>query len=89
MQSPLSLGVVGTLLGLALLALVLAITVTVPLLAVAIFFLGLLVYLVWHSRRRVKTPPLAEREGVPPTEETAGDPFADSGAGVAARRTEP
>jgi hypothetical protein len=85
MQSPLSFGLVGTLVGLALLALVLAITVAVPLLAVAIFFVGLLVFLAWQSRHRVKTRPLPEREGVPSTEEAAGDPIADSGTGIVAR----
>ena len=86
MQAPLSLGVVGSILGLALLALVLAVTIWVPLLGLAIFFFGLLVFALWRSRRHVKPESLRERERVPSTEETAGDPFADSGAGVVARR---
>jgi hypothetical protein len=85
-QAPASFGFVGAILGIALLALVLAITITVPLLAVPFFLFGLIVFLLWQRRHHVKQAPLPEREGVPSTEEAAGDPVADSGAGVVARR---
>jgi hypothetical protein len=86
MQAPISFGLIGALVGIALLALVLGVVSTVPLLAAPFFFLGLVVFFVWRGRQRAK-PALGQRYGdrVPSTEEAAADPVADSGVRDAAR----
>jgi hypothetical protein len=86
MQAPASFGLVATIIGIAALALALAVIIAAPILAVPFFIVGFGAFLLWRGKRRADAT-LRGRYGdrVPSTEETAADPAGDSGVGVAAR----
>ena len=86
MQAPTSFGIVAIVVGVTALAIALAVTIAAPILAVPFIVFGIAAFLVWRGKRQANAT-LRDRYGdrVPTTEETAGDPVGDSGAGVVAR----
>jgi hypothetical protein len=87
MQAPASLIIAGAILLIAGLSLGLSVIISAPILAVPFFLFGVILFFLWRSSRNMPAP-LPEREGVPTTEEAAGDPVRDSGAGVVGRRND-
>jgi membrane protein implicated in regulation of membrane protease activity len=85
MQAPTSFGLIGGIVFLAALAIALAVAAS-AVLAVPIFLVALIAFLLWRGRERTK-PPLNRRSSarVPTTEEAAADPAGDSGVRDAAR----
>ena len=86
MQAPLSFGLIATIVGAALLFLVLATVSVYSLIAMPIFVIGFIAFLVTRGKRRAESTLGQRHQGqVPTTEEAAADPVADSGVSDAIR----
>jgi hypothetical protein len=81
-----SIGLVAALIVLAGLAIALAVIIAAPILAVPFFIVAFGAFLLWRGKRRSETT-LGRRHGkrIPRTEETGGDPVADSSVPDATR----
>jgi hypothetical protein len=81
-----SVGLVVAFLLILGLAIALSVTIAAPILAVPFILVGFGVFLLWRGKRRAESR-FGDRFGrsVPTTEETAGDPVADSSVPDAAR----
>jgi ABC-type xylose transport system permease subunit len=84
MQAPTALTTVGAVVGLAVLAMALTVFAS-AFVAVPIFLVGLVVFLVWRGKQRARTLQESTGTRVPTTEEAAADPAGDSGVRDAAR----
>jgi ABC-type xylose transport system permease subunit len=81
-----SLGLVAALIVIVGLAIALAVIIAAPILAVPFFIVGFGAFLLWRGKRRSDVALSQRHENrVPRTEETAGDPVADSSVPDAAR----
>jgi hypothetical protein len=81
-----SFGLVAAFILIVGLALALSVIIAAPILAVPFFIVGFAAFLLWRGKRRSDAT-FAGRSGarVPSTEETAGDPVADSSVPDATR----
>ena len=87
MQAPTSLGLIGGILFLVALGIALTVAAS-AVIAVPVFLVGLVVFLLWRGKQRSQATPLQrESSRVPTTEEAAADPAGDSGVSDVARST--
>jgi multisubunit Na+/H+ antiporter MnhC subunit len=87
MQAMGSFTLIGTFIGIALLAMAFAVTIGAPIVGLPIIILGIGAFLVWRGKRRAATTLPGGYRGaldrVPSTEEAAADPVRDSGVAEA------
>jgi hypothetical protein len=87
MQAIGSFALIGTLIGIAALAIAFAVIIGAPIVALPLIILGIGAFLIWRGKRRADTVRSGGYRGdldrVPSTEDTAADPAGDSGVAEA------
>jgi hypothetical protein len=87
MQAPGSFALVGSLVGIVVLAMALGVIIGAPILAVPFFVAGFAIFLFWRGKRRTQDSRSTSYESalkqVPSTEDAAADPVRDSGTAEA------